>query len=514
MHQSARSDAAATRRLLGGAVVVLGLAIPAYLALPGPAAETLYQLVAWSSIAALFVGAIRHRAPLPPMLALAAGWACFAAGDLIFAIYDVVFDDTPFPSPADILYLAGYPLLAASLLALTRRRQPCGDQAALIDAGIITVSCTVLAWVYLIAPYTRDGSLGALEKVVSVAYPAGDLLCLAVLVRLMIAGPRGQRRIVPSLAFLCAAFAVVLVVDVGFAVGTVTDTYTSGGVLDAMYLIPYVLVALAGLHPSVHRIAEPLPPSDVTLSRPRLALLTVAAVLTPGMMAVEAGLGHSLAVPVIVGGTAIVFLLVVVRMASLVDALEVSRAQLAYDASHDSLTGLANRTLLVRSLVAAMATSRPVALVLIDLDHFKTVNDTFGHLAGDLLLVEAAVRLRATAGAGLSARLAGDEFAVLLTDVPTSVATSVAERIAERLNETGKVDAAHVPTLSASVGLACWDGWPSGRARHDPVGTVETLLERADVAMYEAKRSGRSRLVVIEADQLVERRQPRAPLGQ
>jgi diguanylate cyclase (GGDEF)-like protein len=508
MHQGARTDGAATPRLLAGAAAVLAVAIPGYLLLPGPPAEVLYQLVAWSSVAALLVGAIRNGAPLPPFLALAAGWACFAAGDLLFAIYDVVLDGTPFPSPADVLYLAGYPLLAAGLLALTRRRQPHGDHASLIDAGIITVSCTVLAWVYLIAPYTSDGSLSVLQKVVSVAYPAGDLLCLAVLVRLLIAGPRGQRQVVPSLAILCAAFAVLLVVDVGFTIGTVTGTYTSGGVLDAMYLIPYVLVAVAGLHPSVRRVADPLPPSDVTLSRSRLALLTVAAVLTPGMMAVEAGLGHSLAVPVIVGGTAVVFILVVVRMASLVDALELSRQQLAYDASHDSLTGLANRTLLVRSLVEAMAKKRPVALVFIDLDHFKTVNDTFGHLAGDLLLVEAAVRLRATAGPGLPSRVAGDEFAVLLTDLPGPAATAIAERIAERLNQASKVEA-HVPTLSASVGLACWDGWPPDTARRDPVATVETLLERADVAMYEAKRSGRGRLVVIEADDLVERRRPR-----
>jgi diguanylate cyclase (GGDEF)-like protein len=187
----------------------------------------------------------------------------------------------------------------------------------------------------------------------------------------------------------------------------------------------------------------------------------------------------------------------------------VSRAQLAYDASHDSLTGLANRTLLVRSLVAAMATKRPVALVFIDLDHFKSVNDTFGHLAGDLLLVEAAGRLRATAGPGLPARVAGDEFAVLLTDVSAALATPIAELIAGRLNEASKVDA-HVPTLAASVGLACWDGWPPDTARTDPVATVETLLERADVAMYEAKRQGRGRLVVIEADDLIERRRPRS----
>src|SRR4051794_32022132 len=233
MHQSAPADAAATRRLLAAAAGVLVVALPLYLVLPRLAAEAVYQVVAWSSIGAFLIGALRHRAPFPPVLAMAAGWACFAGGDLLFAIYDVVLQDTPFPSPADVLYVAGYPLLAASLLALTRRRQPGGDRVALIDAGIITVSCTAVAWVYLITPYTHDGSLGAIDKIVSVASPAGDLLCLAVLVRLLLAGPRGGRRVTPSLALLGGAFAVVLLVDLGFTVGTVTGTYDSGGVLDA-----------------------------------------------------------------------------------------------------------------------------------------------------------------------------------------------------------------------------------------------------------------------------------------
>src|SRR4051794_6581032 len=119
MHQSAAADVAATRRLLTAVAGVLVVAVPVYLALPGPEAEAVYQLVAWSSIGAFLIGALRHRAPFRPVLGMAAGWACFAGGDLLLAIYDVILHDTPFPSAADVLYLAGYPLLAASLLALT-----------------------------------------------------------------------------------------------------------------------------------------------------------------------------------------------------------------------------------------------------------------------------------------------------------------------------------------------------------------------------------------------------------
>ena len=503
MHLDVRPEAAATRRLAGGAAAVLAVAVPAYLLLPRPAAEVLYQVVAWTSIVALLIGIRRNKAPLAPFLALLAGWACFAAGDLLFAVYDVVLHETPFPSPADGLYLAGYPLLAAGLLALVRRRQPRGDHVALLDAGIITVSCTVLAWVYLIGPQTHDGSLSILEKVFSVAYPAGDLLCLAVLVRLVVAGPRGSRSVSPSLAAMGAALAALLMIDLAFSIGAVTETYVSGGLIDSLYLVPYVLMAVAGLHPSVRRSGAPVPSTDVSLTRARLVLLASVAVLTPAMMALEAGLGHSLAVPVIVGGTTVVFLLVVARMATLVDALEVSRAQLSHDAGHDSLTGLANRALLVHAIVATMASRRRLALVFIDLDHFKSVNDTFGHMAGDRLLIEAGNRLRASTERGFVARMGGDEFVVLLTDAEASAAEAVAARIAERLNERGVVDTVG-PTLAASVGVAHWE--PVDSAREDPFRTVETLLDRTDVAMYETKRSERGRLVAIETDELVERR--------
>ena len=129
MHRSVTTDAAATRRLLAAVAGVLLVAVPLYLVLPRPAAEAMYQVVAWSSIGAFLVGALHHRAPFPPVLAMAAGWACFVGGDLLFAIYDVLLHDTPFPSLADVLYLAGY------LLLLTDIYPPVGDEAPALAAA-------------------------------------------------------------------------------------------------------------------------------------------------------------------------------------------------------------------------------------------------------------------------------------------------------------------------------------------------------------------------------------------
>jgi diguanylate cyclase (GGDEF)-like protein len=502
VHRDAKRD---PRLLLIGAAVV-AVAFPAYLLLPRLAAEALYQVVAWGSIGVFVAGVVRFRAPLVPFLALALGWACFAAGDLLFAFYDVILDASPFPSPADGLYLAGYPLLAAGLASLTRRRQPGGDRIALIDAGIVTVAATVIGWIYLIQPYAADSSLSGFEKFFSIAYPAGDLLCLAVLARLIIGWGR-VRAVPPALMALTSAFAIMLLADIAFSTGFLSDFYTSGGFIDGAYLIPYVAIGVAGLHPSLGELARPGPRSDASLSRLGLAALAATAVLTPGVMAVQTARGQTLAVPVIVGGATMAFLLVVARMATIVDALEASRDQLAHDASHDSLTGLANRGLLVRSLVSTMSTGDPVALVLADLDHFKAINDTFGHPIGDQTLVEASRRLRAASRGGLTARVGGDEFAVLLAGADAVNASEIARGIAAGVNDNDGADPT-VPLLSASVGLARWAGWLDVARSDDPFEMVETLLERADVAMYEAKREGRGRLVVLDTNDLVDRRRP------
>ena len=159
-------------------------------------------------------------------------------------------------------------------------------------------------------------------------------------------------------------------------------------------------------------------------------------------------------------------------------------AEHAYDAAHDPLTGLANRRELLDQ-AGRMFTERPdegmLALLLIDLNHFKEVNDTLGHAAGDEVLREVAVRLQSAARpADLVARLGGDEFAVLLTGLPSpAMARHRAETLLAALDHTIDVDGMRL-TVEACGGIALAPG----------SGGVTELLRRADVAMYQAKRSG------------------------
>ncbi|GGK93599.1 putative bifunctional diguanylate cyclase/phosphodiesterase [Mangrovihabitans endophyticus] len=157
----------------------------------------------------------------------------------------------------------------------------------------------------------------------------------------------------------------------------------------------------------------------------------------------------------------------------------------AYHATHDPLTGLANRReLLDRAgdAYAGRGDEGVLALLLIDLNHFKEVNDTLGHQAGDLVLCEVASRMqRAAQPQDLVARLGGDEFAVLFTGLPTpAMATHRAETLFRELESSVEVEGMRL-TVEACGGIALFPG----------SGGVTEVLRRADVAMYQAKRSGR-----------------------
>ncbi|NFV80467.1 EAL domain-containing protein [Magnetospirillum aberrantis] len=162
--------------------------------------------------------------------------------------------------------------------------------------------------------------------------------------------------------------------------------------------------------------------------------------------------------------------------------------RLSYQANHDPLTRLPNRTLfherLSRAVARAHRNQSLVALLFIDLDHFKEVNDTLGHLAGDMLLQQVAERLTgATRQGDTVARLAGDEFTVILEDVqdPRDAAV-VAHKILHMLVEDFDL-AGHVAHISSSIGVALY-----------PVdaGDSQTLIKLADAAMYRAKHLGRN----------------------
>jgi diguanylate cyclase (GGDEF)-like protein len=184
------------------------------------------------------------------------------------------------------------------------------------------------------------------------------------------------------------------------------------------------------------------------------------------------------------------------QLAEAIKAMSVEKAELARRAFYDPLTQIANRSLFIETVTKSLGqladTQRPIAVMFIDLDGFKEINDTFGHAVGDRVLSAVAARLRVQVRKlDLAARIGGDEFGMLLDGMRhKSDASVVAERIIETLRRPIPMGDAMV-TIGASVGVAVVD---------DPADAPESeeLMRRADMAMYLAKRQGKNRFVVFD----------------
>jgi diguanylate cyclase (GGDEF)-like protein len=410
--------------------------------------------------------------------ALAAGQGLFLVGDVLWTLYEDVLGIEPYPSAADLAYLLSYPALALGMMWLVRGRRRGRDWAAFLDAAILTTGFTVVGAVFLVQPAAATGGSTTLEQLVAAAYPAADLLVLAVLFRMLTSGT--VRNV--SLWALVTGIASLLFVDLSYVMSIVGGSAYPAWI-DNGYLLSYVLIGFAAVHPSAHALSEPAPERPERITAARLVLLGAALMLAP----VTEQLSHLLypdrdtgAWVVLVGGV-LSAVFVVLRMGDLVTALQRKAVQLAALARRDPLTGVANRRTwdheLSRACAFARENSTPLSVAVLDMDHFKLFNDAHGHVLGDLVLKEtAALWTSILHGRGFVARYGGEEFAVLLP----STRSAEAEGVLDRMRRTVSHD------QTCSIGLAQWDG----------VESPADLFARADEALYHAKHQGRNQIAV------------------
>jgi diguanylate cyclase (GGDEF)-like protein len=455
-----------------------------------------YDIIGVSAVFVALVGVIRNRPDRRlPWVLMAIGQASFVAGDVLWNWYEMIGED-PFPSMADALYLAGYPFIAVGLLLLIRRRLGDGDRGGLLDAAILATGVAILSWTLFIEPQVIDADLDLLSLAISLAYPVADLLIIGVAMGLLTTP--GART--PAFRMLGISLVALLVADQIYALQNFDETYVAGGPLDSIYVIAYILFGVAVLHPSMRRLTDPHPVQVTWLGPVRLLCLAAAMVTGPVLLTIGPDASGGLAV--IAVGTALLSLLVLARLYGLVGLLarDVAKRraledQLSYQAFHDPLTGLANRRRFVEQAEAALAGRQrtgTIAALFLDLDDFKTVNDSLGHAAGDEMLRVVAARI----GAGLrttdlAARLGGDEFGILLFDVHNvGVATAAAQRLLDALQAPVTI-ADSMVEVGASIGVAI---------DSPEMIRVDDLLGDADVAMYQAKALGKGRFHVFTGD--------------
>ena len=441
--------------------------------------------------AAIAVVSIRRR-PAPHRRAwglVVASLVCWAIGDIIWSAFDLFNGERPSVSVADIFYLAGYPFLALGLIRMAKLRSKYRPARGLaLDAIAMTGAAAMATWYYLVVPAVEG--VAGLEKIVWASYPLADVALVAALTMLAFApGKRGMPTVLIGSGLL-----LMLVLDVGFAVLPRFGGESWLDLLDVFYPTCNILIALALLHRNASELIEPVPLIFHRIHPARVAFLGVAMFTPPVMTAIQYAQGTRTGAPLLFGSTLGLGGVVYLRLAGLVREHERSQDQLSILASHDALTGLPNRKLLTDRIEHAVTrttrTDEVVAVLYLDLDRFKAVNDTRGHEAGDQLLIETARRLTTCVREGDTvARIGGDEFAILCEDLDSrGTMNMIADRVVAAIAEPFTVGDG-VAVVSASAGLMFPARWTSD---------AESILRMADAAMYSAKDAGKDRWRVYD----------------
>lgn len=460
---------------------LLGLVLLAYLValVVRPAARESLLLNGWGaaafeivvSVLVLLRAATSRRNRIVPV-ALGTGMLMWALGDLVLTLESRHGATPASPSPADLLYLLFFPLAYLALVMMVRRDALRLVPALWLDGAIAGLGAAALCAAFAFRGIEQLAGGGAAAVATNLAYPVGDVLLLAVVVTGTVL-LSGRRR---GAWYLVAA---------GCAVNASGDTFNLfhgagapglGSIVDAIaWPISLLLMSISAWTPSavVDPLAETAAPGFLL---PGAGAVSALAVLLLGSLGNASPGAIALAT-----GT---LLVTGVRLSLTLGSLRRLTVERHLQAVTDQLTGLGNRRRLDHVLTQFYAGPRSanpeLAFLFVDLDHFKEVNDSFGHAAGDELLRKIGPRIRACLDErDLLLRIGGDELAILLFGGAEAQAVPIAERVSAAIREPFALEMVTV-RIGASIGVAL------GVHADHPTA----LMRCADQAMYRAKNSG------------------------
>lgn len=336
-------------------VGLVAVATLVYMTVPA-ALSPVWAVIGLAGVGAVLVG-IRLNRPAHrwPWWTLAAGLLTFIAGDTYYNVMEEYFHaSNPFPSPSDALYLTTYPLFAIGLSGLIRYRWAGHDLPSLLDALIVTAGLALPVWVYLVQPLAEVDGLTWEQRAISIAYPLGDVLVLALLARLLTpSSVEGPNR---SVQLLVVGTVTLLGFDIAYGILQLNAIWQAGTALDAGWIVFYTAWGLAALHPSMTALTAALPQKPSPLPPPhRLVMLAGVTLIAPGILLYEAASHSPHHTAVIAAFSALLFLLVILRLAGMVVAHRGAVArELALRRAAESLVSAIRQQEVVRSCEEAV----------------------------------------------------------------------------------------------------------------------------------------------------------------
>jgi len=441
---------------------------------------------------------------------LGASCAAWGTGQAIWTLYETGLGrEVPFPSWADAGYLAAVPLAVAALLVLPAAQQSmAGLLRIVLDGVMVAFALFCTSWILVLGPLFAAGGDNLLSTILSLAYPVGDVVTITMLIFALLRARQGGDASRQPLYLIGLGLTGIALADSGFVYLTSQTSYTSGSFIDIGWFAGFAVLFVAARRPE-----RAVAPTEAEHGLRFVSSLWVP--YTPVVIMAMTVLFQHLRGEVLDGTATFtamgVLLLIVLRqvltlrenlglLRTLEERVEIRttelrrkeadqrrlQEELAHQAFHDSLTGLANRALLKdrveHALIRVQRRRRPLAVLFLDLDRFKAINDSFGHASGDALLIAVSTRLKDCLRAeDTVARLGGDEFAVLVENLASEAEVRiVADRVREAFRDPIVIDGREL-AVAASIGIAISEAGDE---------TADDLLRNADLAMYRAKGAG------------------------
>ncbi len=441
-------------------------------------------------VAALATGAVVHRLP-------ATAWTpAVVVVSLVVAARAADLDARTSELLPGTLLIAAHVVLALSLVAVARRRLADRAGSVIADGLIVGLGVWILVWVSIVHPSLSDSPGSGLEPILRSATLASATVVVTLLAVVLFSGASPS----PALSFAAVSVALEVAGVIVWAVAMRNGNDIGREWIDAPSVAAWVSAAAAVLHPSVRTVAIS---QRARQSPPLMARLvaTTAALVAPVITLAVTDATDATDRWVRTVSSTVLAAVVMIRVVQSVRANAATQDQLVRGALTDSLTGLPNRTLMLRHIDAALraswGTSHQPTVLFIDVDRFKNINDSLGHSIGDDVLSGVATRLvAAVPDHAVVGRISGDEF-VVLDDRTTNATESVllAERVLDAFRDPlGAVGPDMFVTASVGVAYA-----PKGL----DIG-ADALMRHADTAMYRAKDAGRNCIALFD-DSMVER---------